>query len=451
MSNIPPKSPTASFYVTNNKYPSPVQQGQKTYQNQQTYSTQNSQFNKNAYSNQSPVSGFSNQQSYSNQPQSYSNQQPSYSNQPQSYSQSYSSERQEQCDKFVDSMYFEIKSTSAKNGQCLYTIHKSKENICQIDLMFEAFDMRDPTCQRDYLSVNGERLCGNLPRDTVRSYKFKPPNMNMHLYMKMESGQSYMSIRGRQVECAPSQFRQDPEQFSYEFIKPNNGKSYGNMNQRPASFSTSQVNNYQPNEQKINNYQPPNEQRINNYQPNPPNEQKITTNINVGDRPAINGFVSSAITPPSPLPLPLPPNPPLNSGVLGGDSGFNQNPFFTSNTQDSGFNPNPSFSTSFDQIPPNEDKITTNINVGDHNGDHSSRNGFVPAVEAPPPNPQVPSSPVSNSQDKPTLIAPIYPPNYVSRAHLEEIVQTQVQVLDRKDNTSQPLKTGYPNPSRACY
>jgi hypothetical protein len=33
-----------------------------------------------------------------------------------------------------------------------------------------------------------------------------------------------------------------------------------------------------------------------------------------------------------------------------------------------------------------------------------------------------------------SLIPPIYPPNYVSRAHIEEIVQTQVQVLDKRDN-----------------
>ncbi len=32
------------------------------------------------------------------------------------------------------------------------------------------------------------------------------------------------------------------------------------------------------------------------------------------------------------------------------------------------------------------------------------------------------------------LIPPIYPPNYVSRAHIEEIVQTQVQVLEKRDN-----------------
>ena len=33
-----------------------------------------------------------------------------------------------------------------------------------------------------------------------------------------------------------------------------------------------------------------------------------------------------------------------------------------------------------------------------------------------------------------TLLPPIYPPNYVSRAHIEEIVQTQVKVLDNRNN-----------------
>ncbi|XP_054157656.1 blastula protease 10-like [Oppia nitens] len=42
-----------------------------------------------------------------------------------------------------------------------------------------------------------------------------------------------------------------------------------------------------------------------------------------------------------------------------------------------------------------------------------------------------------------TLVPPVYPPNYVSRAHIEEIVQTQVQVVDRGLlNTNNQRKTG---------
>ncbi len=116
-----------------------------------------------------------------------------------------SHEQTNKCDETIDSMYFEIKSPKILNSQCMYTIQKVNDNICQIDMMFIAFDMGDPICQHEYLTVGDEKLCGIIPKDTMKTYKFNEPNLFLHMKSEtMRYGKGF-NIKGRQVECTPSQ------------------------------------------------------------------------------------------------------------------------------------------------------------------------------------------------------------------------------------------------------
>jgi hypothetical protein len=136
-----------------------------------------------------------------------------------------SHEQIDKCDETIHSMYFEIKSPKAPNSQCMYTIQKVNDNICQMDMMFTAFDMGDPMCQHEYLIIGQEKLCGDMPKNTIKTYKFNEPNMFLHMKSEtMRYGKGF-NIKGRQVECTPSQMNN--QQMFGQHLNANHSHSHG--------------------------------------------------------------------------------------------------------------------------------------------------------------------------------------------------------------------------------
>ncbi|RWS21049.1 cubilin-like protein, partial [Leptotrombidium deliense] len=84
--------------------------------------------------------------------------------------------------------------------KCMFVIKKFKENVCHLDLMFITFEVGDATCQRDFLSIEGERLCGLIPKEKMKTFKFDASEK--YVFFKGEIGGGLgFHIRGRQVEC----------------------------------------------------------------------------------------------------------------------------------------------------------------------------------------------------------------------------------------------------------
>ena len=164
-------------------------------------------------------------------------QNPQSPKQPTSYSNMKNEKTTEKCIQTIENMYFEIKGQNSKSSECMFTIKKMKDSICQLDLMFESFNLGDPNCQRDYFSVDGERICGSIPKDTMRSYKFT--ESNFQIYIKTNSlNDSDLNVKGRQVEC------KDTIQNQSDKTKPssyqNSKQQYGSKDQFLKSDSEDQ-------------------------------------------------------------------------------------------------------------------------------------------------------------------------------------------------------------------
>lgn len=51
---------------------------------------------------------------------------------------------------------------------CRYTIHKNSDSICGIEITFRKFDLEtSPGCEKDFLAIGDERLCGHIPAESV--------------------------------------------------------------------------------------------------------------------------------------------------------------------------------------------------------------------------------------------------------------------------------------------
>ncbi|XP_023212425.1 uncharacterized protein LOC111615246, partial [Centruroides sculpturatus] len=50
------------------------------------------------------------------------------------------------------------------NIDCKYVIKRQSENTCSVTFLFNVFDLqRSENCDKDYLSIEGERICGSQP------------------------------------------------------------------------------------------------------------------------------------------------------------------------------------------------------------------------------------------------------------------------------------------------
>lgn len=78
------------------------------------------------------------------------------------------------CDRVIHDMFFEIKSPNyphyyPPNHDCLYSIRRADPNICTLRLTFVYFDLKGDykDCSGDSLELDGSKLCGRLPDNTI--------------------------------------------------------------------------------------------------------------------------------------------------------------------------------------------------------------------------------------------------------------------------------------------
>lgn len=128
-------------------------------------------------------------------------------------------------------MYFEIKTPKEFNSECMYRIEKAKDNVCQLDIMFSNFDLGDNSCLKEYMAVNGQRMCGNIDRNTMKTFKFEGNELNIELRAEPMSFVKGFDIKARQVECSPPQ---DSTQQTHRQSSQYNGDNYRSVsNDRP--------------------------------------------------------------------------------------------------------------------------------------------------------------------------------------------------------------------------
>ncbi len=78
------------------------------------------------------------------------------------------------CDLVIYDMMFEIKSPNypkryPENVDCLFSIRKANPSICKLKLKFVYFDVEgnDKHCSGDSLEIDGNKICGRLPNNTI--------------------------------------------------------------------------------------------------------------------------------------------------------------------------------------------------------------------------------------------------------------------------------------------
>ncbi|GFS76816.1 uncharacterized protein NPIL_353921, partial [Nephila pilipes] len=78
------------------------------------------------------------------------------------------------CDREFEAMNFDMRSelyplNYLPNLNCRFLIRKVTQAVCQLKIRFIRFDVESSIgCNRDYLALDGERLCGALPLNTTR-------------------------------------------------------------------------------------------------------------------------------------------------------------------------------------------------------------------------------------------------------------------------------------------
>ena len=115
------------------------------------------------------------------------------------------------CDQIVTETFFDVRSPNFPQRyppgiRCAITIRKTNQNVCHIDLLFGAFDVGEPACASDYLSVDGERFCGTLPRERMQTFRFDGQEKRIIFEGTAGRGNGF-HIRGRQIECGPFHHR----------------------------------------------------------------------------------------------------------------------------------------------------------------------------------------------------------------------------------------------------
>ncbi|KAM7303384.1 cubilin-like [Ixodes scapularis] len=89
---------------------------------------------------------------------------------------------------------------------CRYMVRRFDSATCAIEVLFTKFDMEsNPDCQYEHLEVDGRKLCGTLPENTVQKFPFFQPETEKVLVFRSDRGSPRpgFSIRVRQVtDCA---------------------------------------------------------------------------------------------------------------------------------------------------------------------------------------------------------------------------------------------------------
>jgi hypothetical protein len=82
------------------------------------------------------------------------------------------------CGEVISTSEFEVRSpyypsSYSENVECVYTIKKSNARICSMELRFVEFDVEEsPNCEKDYLLMDGKKLCGRYKANTRMNFDF---------------------------------------------------------------------------------------------------------------------------------------------------------------------------------------------------------------------------------------------------------------------------------------
>ncbi|KAI1305239.1 Cubilin [Halotydeus destructor] len=114
------------------------------------------------------------------------------------------------CDLAIYDSIFEVSSPGYPygyplNSDCLYSIRKLNDNVCKLRLTFVDFDLETtPACDHDYLQVNGDNICGRYGNGTVKDYDFTSHKMALRFMSDNRGTKKGFFIKGQQVmgdEC----------------------------------------------------------------------------------------------------------------------------------------------------------------------------------------------------------------------------------------------------------
>ncbi|XP_054719095.1 cubilin-like [Uloborus diversus] len=83
------------------------------------------------------------------------------------------------CDETFSEESFQIISPGYQTGSypdntdCQYTIKKSSFQVCALQVKFYSYDIeQSENCEKDYLYISEQKLCGRMEYDSVRTYEF---------------------------------------------------------------------------------------------------------------------------------------------------------------------------------------------------------------------------------------------------------------------------------------
>ena len=210
------------------------------YRPSQTYYPKTSQ----SYGSSEVSEGTQQRPYYPKPPQS-----PSHTEVRQKPKPNYGTQKKSKCDETIDKMYFEIKSPKEFNAECLYRIEKAKDNVCQIDIMFSNFDLGDQSCLNEYMAINGQRMCGTIDRNTMKTFKFEGNELMIELRTETMSFDKGFDIKARQVECSPpSGFTQTSSQSTTQrnYGQPSSGGSYNKIPKEKPHRSETPSHTFRP-------------------------------------------------------------------------------------------------------------------------------------------------------------------------------------------------------------
>ncbi|XP_055948474.1 cubilin-like isoform X1 [Argiope bruennichi] len=111
------------------------------------------------------------------------------------------------CDQVFDSKHFILVSPNHPrdydNGvDCRYVIRRSSEDVCRLEMQFLRFDVESSSdCEYDYLSINGEKICG-LIENTTRTYLFQDYEKTLTFHSDSGTSRPGFMIRVQQVDCS---------------------------------------------------------------------------------------------------------------------------------------------------------------------------------------------------------------------------------------------------------
>ncbi|GFQ79461.1 cubilin [Trichonephila clavata] len=111
------------------------------------------------------------------------------------------------CDQVFDSKHFILVSPNHPrdydNGlDCRYVIRRSSEDVCRLEMEFLRFDVESSSnCEYDYLSINGEKICG-LIENTTRTYLFQDYEKQLTFHSDSGTSRPGFMIRVQQADCS---------------------------------------------------------------------------------------------------------------------------------------------------------------------------------------------------------------------------------------------------------